>query len=352
MDINNKQKRMNNQQVYYDALSQQMKSEDLQEFYDALSFHKDQDQNLSYIPVIHRKRKSSQIPYITSLNQDNIIALRSCLDTLPLVKTILNLCKKEKVFNIFIVDGPNMGFEKTPIFKDRQKFLTGKAFRQTLIDNSTKDLNLFIIVSQKQLKKTRTSIIPTCEDMLTISKIITQNKHFFVNITVACYDKNTNHRCMVPNETDDYVRKYLAYILLLKFSEMKHHISIYEISNDKSKNWYIDKKFKAPIIPFQRAIFKLKKSSHNTKTPVYRRSVNTRTKSFSPKIWVKKKVNTDQYIKPSKLPIFTNVPLIFTRPMYTHVNMPSGTAHQFGINSIVARGLIQRMKRKNIPVDT
>lgn len=216
-------------------------------------------------PTIQRKPKKKQTVYINKLNQENIKLIKSCLKSLHVVETILDECEKRKIQNIFVVDGPNMAYWKEKTFKTRQAFLLGRKFRNILLMNTVQtETNLFLIISQKEFTKDAVST-PTCEQMMSISNMMEYKKQYFMNISVACYDKNIDERCMFPNEIDDYTRKYLSVVLSQKFRQYKKYIPIYEISNDESKNWLIDSRFKVPRIPFQTTLFREKKE---TATPM------------------------------------------------------------------------------------
>lgn len=325
------------QQQYFDARSQ---LEPEQQFFDALSFHDDES------PTLTRKPKRGQTPYVKSLNLDNMNILKSCIDTLPIVDSVLDFCRKNKVHNIYLVDGPNMGYQKSATFSTRQAFLSGKKFRKVLIDNMNKDnkKSLFLIVSQKSFRNGK-SISPSCNNMLHVSNIIGQNQHFFLNMKVACYDKNTKNACMVSNETDDYVRKYLSNVLALKCRTTKNHITLYEISNDKSRNWLVDKKINIPRIAFPRTIF-------YKKPPIVSKTILPKRKTPTPKttttnktltmIWRPKRTITKMNTQ-NKQETIRPIPTLKVRPLYSHINMPSGTALQFGINPQVSKGLVQRL---------
>lgn len=306
-------------------------------------------------PDIQRKPKKKQTNYIKKLNMDNIKYIKSCIKKLDLVQYIIEECQKKNVENIFVVDGPNMGFWKQSTFKSRQSFLMGRNFRNLLIENTTKEhVNLFLIISQKPLEKKENNVMPTCEQMMSFSNVVKHKKQFFINITVACYDQHTDERCMVPNETDDYTRKYISAVLKHTFRQSKKYVPIYEISNDESRNWFIDKKFKVPRIPFpisllthkeEKTIIKTKTSNPSSKIILKKEKptplLKTVWKKKVPLKWVEKtSVKNNNVI--DNFP--TTTPLLTRRPLYTHINMPSGTAQQFGINPIIAKNLLKKLE--------
>lgn len=306
-------------------------------------------------PTIQRKPKKKQSPSIKTLNQDNIKFIHSCLKSLRVVESILTECEKNKIQNIFVVDGPNMGFWKEKTFKNRELFLWGKKFRNVLLQNTIQtDTNLYLIISQKELTKE-----PTCDEMVSMSNMLHYKKQFFLNLSVACYDKKFDERCMVPNETDDFTRKYLSMTLLQKFRKYKKHVSIYEISNDESRNWILDSKFKVPRIPFPTTLFREKptmitktKPTMITKTkPTMitktKPTIITKTKptiitKTKPLVFTWKKKTIKQKQDKSPLVLTTKpTPSLSVRPFYAHINVPSGMPQQFGINPSIAKRLLQ-----------
>lgn len=190
--------------------------------------------------------------------------------------------------------------------------------------------------------------------MLMISEVITTHPSYFINIKVSCYDKKVNGPCLVSNETDDYARKYLIATLLRKLQTMKHNnIIVYEISNDKSKNWNINDKslmahrLQSPLkenikkSSIKNANLPILSNSSSSKTPTKIKKPNSHAVK---KIWVVKSSKTT----PKTTTVIKSVPSLKSRPIYTHSNMSSGTPEQFGINPIITRKIIQRMKHASI----
>jgi hypothetical protein len=259
------------------------------------------------------------------------------------------------------VDGPNIGFWKEKTFKNRELFLWGKKFRNVLLQNTIQtDTNLYLIISQKELITKE----PTCDDMVSMSNLVNYKKQFFLNLSVACYDKKLDERCMVSNETDDFTRKYLSMTLLQKFRQYKKHVSIYEISNDESRNWKLDIKFKVPRIPFPTTLFREKPTIITKPKPTIitkpKPTIITKPKPTiitkpKPTIITKTKPTIITKTKPifftwKKKPKQKKSPLVLTtkptpslslRPLYAHINLPSGMPQQFGINPAIANTLLQ-----------
>lgn len=142
------------QQTYYDVLSQLKQDTDNDDvFYDALSTYQEPLQN-----AIVRKRKKGQKIYLRQLMEDNMKHIRSCFDMFHVADSIVSICKKNNITDIFIVDGPNIGYYRSSSFHVRQSFLASKHFRNMLDMSYAKDnAKLFVIVSQnrwiKKIKK-------------------------------------------------------------------------------------------------------------------------------------------------------------------------------------------------------
>lgn len=213
-------------------------------------------------PTIKRTAKKSQTDRITKTTNKNITYIKKCLKSTGFFENIYSICDTEKIENIFVIDGPNIGYHKSHVFESRERYLTGKNFYKFISKNTaTSEKNLHIVVSQKDM-----TAFDDCNDILEVFDTKYNQNNYFVHVRVSCYDETTKKRCMFSNEVDDFVRKYISIYLAKHYKKAKKYIPIYEISNDLSRNWETTDKI--TLIRFPTSLLKTKptKPTKTTKT--------------------------------------------------------------------------------------
>lgn len=140
------------------------------------------------------------------LTMNNIKRIKGEILKKKIAMILLNKAYEKKASRIIIVDGPNLTWDSSASFKEREDYIASSKFAEKMVKEHSlsNQVAVFMIVSQKNINSVRDDHVSFHESSYTFGKNVV------FHCKVACFDENSRRNCHAiqdqKNECDDFVR--------------------------------------------------------------------------------------------------------------------------------------------------